>query len=129
LRPVRTPHRESGQAAVETVLALPIVVVAMLLVAQAMLVVRDQLLLVHAAREAARAGAVSDGSVAGDAAAAGERATPLRPDRLVIATGVDGEWVVVDTTYASPTDLPLVGTLIGDVTLTAHTEMRREGIT
>jgi hypothetical protein len=121
-------RRDEGQAAVETVLALPIVVIAMLLVAQLMLVVRDQLLVVHAAREAARAGAVSEGSIVDDAAAAGDRATPLHPDRLDIATSVEGEWVVVDVTYSSPTDLPLIGLLIGDVELRAHTEMRREGI-
>src|SRR5687767_8032990 len=53
---VTRPSRASrGQATVELAVSLPFVVAALLLVLQVGLVVRAQVLVVHAAREAARA--------------------------------------------------------------------------
>ena len=46
---------DAGQAAVEVALVLPFLALVLLLVVQTALVVRDQVLVVHAAREAARA--------------------------------------------------------------------------
>ena len=51
---------DRGQSTVEFALVLPLVVMVLLLVVQVGLVVRDQVLVVHAAREAARAAAVGD---------------------------------------------------------------------
>lgn len=117
-----------GQATVEVALALPVVVLALLLVVQVALVARDQILVVQAAREGARAAAVDPRPGAGAAAA---RATPgLRASRLRVATsprGEPGTIVRVTVRYRSPTDVPLVGLLVGDPELTATVAMRVEG--
>ena len=120
-------RRDRGQSSVEVALLLPFVAVLLLGVVQVGLVVRDQVLVVHAAREAARAAAVdpTEGA-ARDAAAA---ATALSPSRLVVAVsgrGDAGSRVSVTVTYASPTVVPLVGRLLGDVPLTASATMRVE---
>ncbi len=71
---------EGGQTTVELALALPLVAMSILLVVQIGLVVRDEVLVTHAAREAARAAAVSrDPAAAGQAARA---AGPLDAGRL-----------------------------------------------
>ncbi len=118
---------EAGQATVELALALPVVVLVLLLVLQVGLVVRDQVLVVHAAREAARAVAVDarPGAASGAAATAG----PLDPARLSVSVqGRDGlgSRVHVTVTYRAPTDVPLVGPLVGDVDLHADVTMRVE---
>jgi hypothetical protein len=90
-------------------------------------VVRDQLLLVHAAREGAREAAVDDDPTATTRAARG--ATALDHDRLVVTVadrGPPGGTVTVEVRYRSPTDLPLVGGLVGDVTLRSRATMRVE---
>lgn len=111
----------------ELALALPVVVLVLLLVLQVGLVVRDQVLVVHAAREAARAVAVDvrPGAASSSAAAAG----PLDPARLSVSVhGRDGPGgrARVTVTYRAPTDVPLVGTLLGDVDLHADVTMRVE---
>jgi Flp pilus assembly protein TadG len=122
-------RREAGQATVELVLALPVIVLALLLVIQVGLIARDQVLVVDAAREGARAAAVEGPGAAGDAA----RATPgLRPERTTIqastvaAGGGGAEDVRVVVRYRAPTEVPIVGLLIGDPTLTATVAMRAE---
>jgi Flp pilus assembly protein TadG len=123
-------RREGGQSAVELVLALPVLVLFVLGLLQAGLVVRDQLLLTHAAREAAREAAVAgDAGAARRGALAGAR---LAPNRLVVSTtgrGRTGSRVTATLVYRSPTDVPLVGPLIGDVRLTASVTMRVEART
>ena len=121
----RRGRGDEGQAAVELVLVLPLVVVVALAALQVALVARDQVLVVHAAREGARQAAVStdDGTV-GRAAA---RATALSPERLTTRTErAGGRDVVVSATYRSPTRVPVVGGLVGDVRLTARVAMRFE---
>lgn len=108
-------------------LLLPFVAVLLLGVVQVGLVVRDQVLVVHAAREAARAAAVDPAE--GAARDAAEAATALAAARLVVAVsgrGDAGSRVSVTVTYASPTVVPLVGRLLGDVTVTARATMRVE---
>ena len=121
-------HREGGQASVELVLALPVLALLLLLILQVGLVVRDQVLLVHAAREAAREAAVAaDPGAARRGALAGAR---LDPDRLAASAtgrGGAGSHVTVQLSYRSPTDVPLVGALVGDVHLSAAATMRVEG--
>ena len=123
----RRRNTERGQAAVEVALVLPLVVSLALVLLQVGLVVRDQVLLVHATREAAREAAVDPES--GAAERAGSAATALRDDRLqvtVVERGPPGGTVTVELRYRSPTDLPLVGGLLGDVTLRARATMRVE---
>jgi hypothetical protein len=119
---------EGGQATVELVLVLPVVVLALLLVIQMGLIARAQVLVVHAAREGARAAAV-DGP---DAARAAVEASPgLADGRIKVVSATDTsrsvDLVRVEVRYRVPTDVPLVGPLVGDPTLTAVVAMRAEG--
>jgi Flp pilus assembly protein TadG len=118
---------EGGQAAVELVLALPLVAVLLLGVVQVGLVVRDQVLLVHAAREAVREAAVGGSPAAARAAALA--GAPLDPARLRVAIRGDdprSSRVVARLSYRVRTDVVLVGPLLPDVALEAHAAMRRE---
>jgi len=120
-------RREGGQAAVELVLALPVLLLLLLGLIQVGLVVHAQLLVTAAAREAAREAAVaSDSGAARRGALAGTR---LAPDRLEVrTTGRDGPGSRVTATvvYRAPTDVPLIGAMIGDVRLAASVTMRVE---
>jgi Flp pilus assembly protein TadG len=122
-----TGRREGGQATVEVALLLPLLATMLLAVVQVGLVVRDQVLVTHAAREAARAAAVDPTDAAAREGA--EAAARLDPSRLAVElTGSTepGGRVTVTVTYRSPTDVPLVGQLVGDHTLTAEATMRVE---
>lgn len=116
-----------GQATVELVLVLPVVVLALLLVIQVGLIARAQVLVVNAAREGARTAAVE-----GPGAAAGAASTSpgLQSDRVRVdaatESGEHGDLVRVTVRYRAPTDVPLVGALLGDPTLTAEVVMRAE---
>ena len=119
--------RDEGQAAAEVALVLPLVALLMLLAVQVALVCRDQILLVHAAREAAREAAVDARPAAVRAAAA--RSSDLKPERLHVETSHTGGSpgiVRVSVSYRSPTDVPLVGPLLPDVTVWAKAAMRSE---
>jgi Flp pilus assembly protein TadG len=122
-----TRRGEGGQATVEVALLLPLVATMLLGVVQVGLVVRDQVLVTHAAREAARAAAVDPTE---DAARQGAEASArLDADRLAVQLSGDtepGGRLTVTVRYRSPTDVPLVGQLIGDRTLTAEATMRVE---
>ena len=120
----RTRGGEQGQAALELALCLPILALLLLALVQVAVVVRDQVAVVHAAREGARAAAVT-GAGPGDAVAAARDAARLDPGRLTVDAS-RGEVVRVTVHYRSPTDVPLVGRLIGDVTLRATAVMRSE---
>jgi len=120
--------REGGQASVEAALVLPLVITMLLAVVQVGLVVRAEVLVTHAAREAARAAAVNADPQA--AVSAAKLATTLDGERMTVAIrGRDGPGsrVQVEVTYSLPTDVPLVGSLLGDVTLHAEATMRVEG--
>jgi TadE-like protein len=119
--------RDAGQTTVEFALVLPLVALVLLALVQTVVVARDQLLVVHAAREAARAAAVDPAS--GAALQAAELSGPLDPGRLdvdVSGRGPPGSRVRTVVRYREPTDLPIVGRLIGDVTLRAEATMRVE---
>jgi len=106
-------------------LALPVVVVALLLVIQVALVARSQILVVNAARSGARAAAVGESA---EAAAAGSPG--LDGGRLAVSVaggGGPGAMVTVTVRYRSPTDVPLVGGLLGEPTVQASVTMRVEG--
>jgi hypothetical protein len=102
---------------------MPIVVMFMLGVFQVALVARDQLALELAAREAARAAAVS-ADPAGAATAAANRVVALEP--LTVSVGVSGDLVRVRVRYVNRTDVAMIGAAIGDFTLEATAAMKRE---
>lgn len=119
--------RDRGQSSVEVALLLPFVALLLLAVVQVGLVVRDQVLVVHAAREAARAAAVDPaGAAAADAAAAATALVPSRLDVAVSGRGEPGSRVEVVVRYRSVTAVPLVGRLVGDVTVSGRATMRVE---
>lgn len=119
---------DKGQGTAELALALPVVAVLMLAIGQIGLVARDQVLLWHAAREGARAAAVEPSATVARRAATDS--TPgLRAARLSVSlTGgtASGDTVTATITYRSATDVPLVGALVDDVTMTAAVSMRVE---
>lgn len=118
---------DEGQAAVELALVLPLVAILLLALVQVGLVVRDQVLVVHAAREAVRAAAVDAGPEVPAQAAASS--STLDAGRLrVDSTGREGPGsrVTVRVRYRAPTDVPLVGGAIPDLTLDASATMRVE---
>jgi Flp pilus assembly protein TadG len=117
-------RRDAGQATVEVALAFPIVALMLLAVVQVTLVARDQIAVIHAAREGARAAALS-GARPSDGVAAAREATALEPSRLSVQVS-GGSDVRVTVAYRAPTDVALVGRLLGDVTVRATTVMRAE---
>lgn len=107
---------------------LPLVAIGMLLVAQIGLIVAQQLTVQHAAREGARAAAVTnDDAAARDAALA---AGNLNPDITEVTIEPDsrgvGDPVRVTVRYR-PGLMPLVGRFVpGDFVLVAQASMRTE---
>ena len=118
-------RRERGQAAVELALGFPIVCIGLLLLVQVAVVVRAQVAVVHAAREAARAAAVSADPV-GDGLAAGRAALPaLRaPPAIEVRAGPSA--VIAVVRYSVRTDVPLVGLLVPDVSVEGRAVMQVE---
>src|SRR3954454_15682927 len=114
---------DGGQAAVELALVLPLVFVVLLGVVQVLLVGRAQIAVIHAAREGARAAAVAADPV-GEGTAAATAAAGLDAQRLSVAVADGGDTVTVTVRYVVPTDVPLVGVLIGDATVTGTATMR-----
>jgi Flp pilus assembly protein TadG len=112
-----------GQATVELVFMLPLVLVLLLAVVQVAVVARAHVLVGAAARDAARAAAVGGAESARDAALDGSGLDPARTDVQVV---IDGEMITAHVTYRDGTSVPLVGRLAGDVTVQASVTMRRE---
>jgi hypothetical protein len=112
---------DRGQAAVELALGLPMVFLALLAVLQVVLVARDQLAVIHAAREGAREAAVT-----GDGTSAALAALGLEAGRAEVAAHTGGGRAVVTVRYRSATDVPLIGALLGDVTVQATATMLLE---
>jgi hypothetical protein len=115
---------------VEIALVLPVLVLALLLVVQVALIGLAQVLVVQAARNAARAAAVDSAPGAARAAAVGTAG--LRPERVTVDVGTrgpPGSLVAVTVRYRAPTEVPLVGRLLGEVTLTATVSVQVETAT
>ena len=91
---------------------------------QVVLVARDQIAVLHAAREGARAAAVDSDVGAGGAAA--RQALGLDLERATVEATRAGDRVRVVLHYRSPTDVPLVGNLLGDVDLSGSATMQVE---
>lgn len=110
--------RDGGQATVELALCLPFVLIALLLVVQVGFVVDAQVLVVHAAREAARAAAVGSEPPAPDG---------LDATRIDVAVERRGDGRVrVVVRYRAPTEVPLVGVMVPDIELEVVATMREE---
>lgn len=117
----------------EFALILPFLVMLMLCVVQVALVGRDAVLVANAARVGARVAAVQPGTGEGDSgvsteaiAAAVRASVPLSADRLEVSRSIEGQLVRVTVRYASPTDVPLAGSLFGDVGLSESVAMWME---
>ena len=118
---------ERGQATVELALVLPVVVVLALIAAQVGLVVKDVVLVHHAAREAARAAAVQPSvGVAREAARGAASLDPGRMDVTLSGGTERGDRTRATVTYRAPTEVPLIGALVPDVTVRATVTMRVE---
>lgn len=113
---------DAGQATVEFALALPIVLIVMLGLTQVGVAIRNELAVELAAREGARAAAVS-AAPAGAASGAAQRVVDLP---IAVTTSVTGERVSVTVSYVDPTDVPIIGRLLGPSTHTATATMANE---
>lgn len=126
-------RRDTGQAAVELALALPVVAVLVLGMVQVAVVVRHQLAIQVAARDAARAAAV-----AADPQSAAERtldAVLALDADVTVVTGLlavpataEGslQTVTAIVHYRETTDVPIIGLLVPDVDLDARVTVLRE---
>ena len=114
---------DRGQAAVELALCLPLLFVFLLAIVQLVVIVRDQLAVQLAAREAARAAAVAAPSTA-SAQAAATQAIELRP--LTVTASSSATAVTVTVSHSTRTDVPLIGALLPDITVTAAATMALE---
>jgi Flp pilus assembly protein TadG len=121
------PGPQRGQSTVELALVLPVVVLLLLVLLQVGLVARDVVLVAHAAREGARAAAVdADQDAARDAV---EASAGLDPDRLAVRTSGrsgPGSRVRVEVVYRIPTNVPVIGHMLGDHTARSAVTMRVE---
>ena len=117
-------RRQGGQATVELVLVLPVVVLALLLVIQVALVARTQIVVVHAAREGARAAAVERTEAAASAAVARTPGLPAGCAQVEVSIGTgEGAIATVAVVCRVPTDVPLIGPLLGEPTVEASSSM------
>lgn len=121
---VRRTHQ--GQATVELVLLMPLLMVVALFLAQLALAARDQIMVTHGAREAARAVAVSnDAAVARSAALAAARLDPRRLRVQVEELSGTGN-VAVRLDYRSPVRFAPLGIVLDDLVLSGEAIMRSE---
>lgn len=104
---------------------MPVLVTLLLALVQIGLLVRVRVMVTHAAREAVREAAVGadDDEVRAAAAAAGD----LDPRRLQVSVSRAGDRVAVEVRYRDPTEVPIVGALLGDARFDARATMRLEG--
>ena len=119
--------RDRGQAAVETALVLPLIMAVALALVQVGLLVRDHVLVVHAAREAARAAAVDPTTEAAISAALA--ATSLDSDRLLVETEgsrTTGGLLRVTVRFRPEPSVPVVGRLFPAVTIQEALTVRVE---
>jgi Flp pilus assembly protein TadG len=121
------PSGQRGQSTVELALCLPIVALLVALVVQVGVVTVNNARLWHAAREGARAAAVTDDL---DEIRAAAEAAGVRPiDVLVTPEATDraqGSPVTVSVRHRPSLTLPVLGRFLDDLTLEAEATMRIE---
>ncbi len=103
---------------------MPFFALMLLAVVQVGLLVRARVLVTHAAREAVRSAAV--GVADGEVRAAALAAADLDPRRLAVSVRRVNGRATVELRYAEPTDVPLVGPLVGDAVFEARATMHLE---
>jgi len=108
-----TPPGEAGQAAVELALVLPLLLGVVLLLAQVGLLARDRVLVVHAAREAARAAAVEPTTEAARRAAL--RTRGLDPGKLQVTTRRHGRSITAIVSYRAVTNVRFLGRKLPEI--------------
>lgn len=108
----------------ETALLLPFVVLALLAVVQVGFVVHARVMVTHAAREGARVAAV--GGSDAEVRKAGATAAGLPVSRVDVSVRRSQGIAEVTVVYVDPTDMPIVGAMLGDVRLTGVARMRLE---
>ncbi len=121
--PASSDRRDRGQAAVELALCLPLLFVFLLGIVQLVVIVRNQLAVQLAASEAARAAAVAAPTAAA-AQGAATQAVTLRP--LIVTTDSSNDTVTVTVSHVTRTDVPMIGALLPDITVTAAATMALE---
>lgn len=119
-------RRDEGQSTVELALVLPFVALLALAVAQVAVVAHDQLVVLHVAREAARAAAVADHDPESAADRAARTASGLADERLVVRTVTEDDVVTVSVHYRVSTAVVLAGWMVPDLDVRADSSMRRE---
>ena len=115
----RRTTSDDGQATVELALCLPFVCLLVLGLVQVAIIVRDRIAVVAAAREGARAAAVS----ASPHAAATNAVRDRGFGPLEVRMASSGSMVTVTVRYVDHTDVPLIGALLPDVELEASVSM------
>jgi len=107
---------------VELALCLPFICLLLLGVVQTGVVVRDHVMVVAAAREGARAAAVSASPSMAAAGAVSSRGLA----GVEVSTAVHGSLVTVTVRYVDHTDVPLIGALVPDAAVEASVTMALE---
>jgi Flp pilus assembly protein TadG len=120
---VRARRGDAGQSTVEFALVLPLFFALLVLVFQVAVVGRDEILVTHAARAAVR-----EATVTADPAAISAAATKSLPGAHVevVQRGPIGQPVEVRVTYVVRASVPIVGSLVPDLTLRASAVMQVE---
>ena len=113
--PTRPEPRQTGTAAVEFALVLPLVLTVALALLQVGLLARDRLLIEAAARAGARAAAVEAdaGAVHSAALAAAPDLDPAFATIEISRMGGQGDPVTVSVVYDDPVRVPLIEWLFG----------------
>ena len=118
----RDTERDRGQAVAEFALTLPLVLLAVSLVAEVGSITIDQIRLVHLCRNAARVASVS---LAPETAAREFMARSGADDINTVVAYTDSV-VTVSLTRLHRTELPLIGSLLPDVSLHEELSMYAE---
>ena len=113
-----TEEVDEGQATVEVALVLPLLAVLLLAIVQIGIVVNTQLRTTHAAREGARAASVGDSASATVAKILG--------DGTSVSQRTADSSVAVTVQSGQVRQVPLIGGLLGDFTVSATASMRIE---
>lgn len=120
----RLKEEEHGQSAVEFALVLPLMLILILGLLQLGVMVRDQIMVLGAAREGVRQAIVTPDR--GLIAQAAGRAAPGLRLAVDVERGTSRGEPARVTVKASPVRLPLVGQMLGGLTLKSSATMRIE---
>jgi Flp pilus assembly protein TadG len=121
-RRVSPDPRDRGQATVEFVLTLPLVFFSVLLVVQLAVVITERARIENVTWNAARSASVA----ASPDAAARDVVDRLVGDGTKVIVDDDGRFVTVRVQRNIPTDVPLVGRFLPDVTVGSQLTLLRE---